>query len=303
MPDKPGINSTDIAMISIASSNRSPKSSPSPAFTLIELLVVIAIIAILASMLLPALAAAKEYGRRSKCISNLRQLGITSVMYTSDNNDKFALNGFTPDGGDPRNPRWVQGHMNHTTAGNNDPYNPNLLINPVYAQFARIIKTAAIYKCPSDTAMVMDNGHLTNTVRTYAMNGYVGWNGANQAVDGGSYQILDYKDFQVYSKMGDIRTMTPAELFIFADVNPNSVCWPLFGVDMQTNAAATFFMYPSALHLKHGVFSFADGHTESKKWQDPRTITPGNINFHDHDQPSPNNPDIAWMQAHASVGK
>lgn len=77
---------------------RNRKGRRTLGFTLIELLIVISIIAILAAILFPVFARARENARRSSCASNLKQLALSTLMYTQDYDSKLPPrdNGFNP---------------------------------------------------------------------------------------------------------------------------------------------------------------------------------------------------------------
>jgi prepilin-type N-terminal cleavage/methylation domain-containing protein/prepilin-type processing-associated H-X9-DG protein len=66
------------------------------AFTLVELLVVVAVVALLAALLLPALAAAKERGRRAACLSNLGQIGVAIQLYAPDYSGRIPYGPVAP---------------------------------------------------------------------------------------------------------------------------------------------------------------------------------------------------------------
>ena len=74
------------------------------AFTLIELLVVITIIALLIAIVLPSLRSAREAAMRTSCASQIRQLGLATLMYGNDFEDKFPTNNYGQAGTDRPEP-------------------------------------------------------------------------------------------------------------------------------------------------------------------------------------------------------
>ena len=132
------------------------------AFTLIELLVVIAIIAILAAILFPVFAQAREKARAISCISNLRQIGVASSMYTQDFDETYPL-GYTWDenngvwGGD----MWTVSLQPYIQKYG--PANGNIING-------ELTGISNVYTCPSIRFTKDTNGNPVNNSIAYGYN-------------------------------------------------------------------------------------------------------------------------------------
>lgn len=173
--------------------------------------------------------------------------------------------------------------------------NEALVIDPKYALFAPYVSSASIYQCPSDRALPSESQPLAKKVRSYSLNWFLGWTE--------SANVPPLSDHVLFRKSSDLSLGPPSGVFAFLDVRRESICWPTFMVDMLPERTTHMRMFPASYHDRSAVVGFADGHVESKKWSDPRTLSPASINFHNHDTASPNNADVIWLQQRATVKK
>lgn len=220
------------------------------AFTLIELLVVIAVIAVLMAILMPALNRAREQGQRAVCLGHIKQLGLSWVLY-ADDNDQRIVNACTfpnTEGHDDElEPCWLYfWGSNHPRSNTEEGRIEGIQTGA----FWPYVKQLQLYKCPTG---------IRGEVNTYgimdSMNGAISSLVANSGVPR-----------KLFIKIRT-RIKRPGERLVFVDEGKTT-----------TQSYTIHYNQPSwwdGVPLRHGMgtnFSFADGHAEYWKWQDPRTI-------------------------------
>lgn len=280
-----------------------PTQRPGPklrrGFTVVELIIIVGIVGILAGLLLPGIAKATGSAKRVQCLSNERQLMLTWNLYAGDNIDAAVANGHGVPAG-PESRRLSETlAQKFWVAGDNHFYYPAftnsaMLTDPEDSLFARYLPAPGIYKCPEDKGcLTTASGETVPHVRSYALNAYLGW-----ATDPGELT----PGYKVVSKLPEIGPLSPAAVFVFQDVHPDNLCMPAFVVNMPGKPETDgFYHYPSGLHNRGGVISFADGHAQRHRWMDTRTLVPVTGKILGHWDPSPQNADLAWIRERTTV--
>ena len=276
-----------------------PALAPDRAFTLMELLAVLSLMFVASCLLTTALAWSRPDAQVAQCLNNARELTVAWRMYAEDSLDRIVY--ASDDGKGAANPlnqfAWTQTHLD-LSQQNRVNWDPALAAQtPLWNYCGRNLAT---WKCPSDNSSVLVNGVQKPRVRSRSMNVFLG----GFAGTYGGWPNLD--SYRLYFKLSDLGVPGPARIDVFLDMPAEAINWGNFMTDMDgfspPNPAAYAFMdWPGFYHDGACTLSFGDGHVAMKRWSDPRTTaTRGEVSS---PLASPRNPDIAWLQDHATRPK
>lgn len=260
------------------------------AFTLAELLTVIVIIFILLLITLPILSHSRKRAQAITCLHNLQQLQIAWSMYSDDHSGWLPA---VKPGAFAGPDRWISGWLDLSMSPDNT--NVLYLTDPRYAQIGPYIGNPKIFRCPSDPSFVRINGKDYKRVRSVSMNCWMNYAGK---------EPIQKQGYRVYRKISDMWNPSPSELWIIIDERFDSINDGMFVVNMAARGMmARIVDYPAAYHDHGASVVFADGHAIVKKWKDPRTTPPtvARSTTIRLGMPSPHNPDVYWLQEHATA--
>jgi prepilin-type processing-associated H-X9-DG protein len=269
---------------------KSSSISARAAFTLQDLLVLLATVTLLVLLHLPSHANHRVAGQRASCLENLRQLTRAWTIYAEDNQGKLTgnLDGTTTN----TNLTWAVGWL---VLRSERTDNTNW-VALMHSQLGEYLPSHSVFKCPADLSLgPVPGGQRLPRVRSYSMNTYLG-----------NRHFPYTSGYRQFRHMSDIIDPTPAQLIVFLDEREDSINDACFQIDMNgfdppSPDSYRIVDYPADWHNRAGNFAFADGHTETWRWQDIRT-TPVHRPGQELSlmQPSPHNSDIARIQAAAT---